>query len=78
MIRRAIKGFEDTLGPKHISTLLTIHNLGILYTDQGKLAEAEAIYNRALRGYKDALGLELASSYLLTLNTIFAFGDLFS
>ena len=36
------------------------------------------MYIRALQGYEDALGLELASSYLPALNTIFAFGDLFS
>lgn len=78
MIRRALKGFEDTLGPKHTLTLLTIHNLGMLYADQGKLAEAEAMYDRALQGYKDALGLELASSYSPALNTVFAFSDLFS
>ncbi|KAF7506374.1 hypothetical protein GJ744_011840 [Endocarpon pusillum] len=28
----------------------TVHRLGNLYTDQGKLAEAEAMYNRALQG----------------------------
>jgi tetratricopeptide (TPR) repeat protein len=50
----------------------------MLYTDQGKLAEAEAMYDRALQGYEDALSLELASSYLPALNTVFAFGDLFS
>lgn len=30
----------------------TLHKLGILYADQGKLAEAEAMYTRALQGYK--------------------------
>ncbi|KAH8598438.1 hypothetical protein B0O99DRAFT_591724 [Bisporella sp. PMI_857] len=35
------------------------------------------MYDRALQGYEDALGLELASSYLPALNTLFAFGDLF-
>jgi hypothetical protein len=50
----------------------------MLYADQGKLAEAEAMYDRALQGYEDALSLELASSYSPALNTVFAFGDLFS
>jgi len=36
------------------------------------------MYIRALLSYKDALSLELASFYLLALNTIFAFKDLFS
>jgi len=35
------------------------------------------MYTRALQGYEHALGLELLPSYLLALNTIFAFGDLF-
>ena len=78
MIRRAMKGFKDTLRPKHTSTLLTIHNLSMLYADLGNLAEAEAIYERALQGYEDALHLELTSSYLPALNTMFAFSNLFS
>src|SRR6266480_5862816 len=73
-----MRGKEEALGRDHISTLDTVNNLGLLYADQGKLAEAEKMYIRALQGYEDALGLELISSYLLALNTIFAFGDLFS
>jgi tetratricopeptide (TPR) repeat protein len=78
MTRRTLKGFEDALGPIHTSTFLTVYNLGMLYTDQDKLAEAEAMYDRALQGYEEALGLELILSYLSALNTVFAFGDLFS
>jgi hypothetical protein len=36
------------------------------------------MYDRALQGYENALSFELASSYLPALNTVFAFGDLFS
>jgi tetratricopeptide (TPR) repeat protein len=68
---------EKALGPDRVSTLSTVNNLGSLYKDQGKLAEAEVMYDRALQGYEDALGLELASSYLPALNTLFAFGDFF-
>jgi tetratricopeptide (TPR) repeat protein len=50
----------------------------MLYADQGKLAEAEVMYDRALQGYEDALSFELASSYSPALNTVFAYGDLFS
>jgi tetratricopeptide (TPR) repeat protein len=32
------------------------HNLGVLYRDQGKLAEAQAMYERALAGYEKAVG----------------------
>jgi tetratricopeptide (TPR) repeat protein len=65
-------------GPDHTSTLNTVYNLGLLYADQGKLAEAEKMYTRALQGYENALSLELASSYLPALNTMVALSDLFS
>ena len=35
-----LAGKEKALGPDHTSTLDTVHNLGLLYRDQGKLAEA--------------------------------------
>ena len=34
----------------------SIHNLGLLYSDQGRLPEAEAMYQRALQGKEKALG----------------------
>jgi hypothetical protein len=43
MFRRTLLG-EKALGPKHTSTLDTVNNLGILFAEQGKLAEAEAMY----------------------------------
>ncbi|PQE14722.1 kinesin light chain 1 protein [Rutstroemia sp. NJR-2017a BBW] len=85
MYLRALQGREKALGPDHTSILHTINNLsnlysnqGSLYSDQGKLAKGEKMYLRALEGYENALGLESASSYLPALNTMFAFGDLFS
>jgi tetratricopeptide (TPR) repeat protein len=78
MYTRALQGYEEALGPKHISTLHTVNNLGLLYANQNKLAQAEAMYDRALQGYEHALGPELLPSYLPALNTMFAFGDLFS
>jgi hypothetical protein len=39
-----LAGKEIILGPDHISTLDTVNNLGILYSDQGKLKEAEEMY----------------------------------
>ena len=78
MYNRALRGCEEALGPNHTSTLDTVNNLGLLYKDQGKLAEAEKMYDRALQGYEDALGPQLVPSYLPALNTMFAFGDLLS
>jgi hypothetical protein len=34
------------------------HSLGNLYSEQGKLKEAEEMYGRALAGYEKALGLD--------------------
>jgi Tfp pilus assembly protein PilF len=42
------------MGPDHTSTLDTVNNLGLLYADQGKMAEAEQMYIRALQGYEEA------------------------
>ena len=43
-----------------------IHLLGLLYADQGKMAEAEKMYQRALEGHEKALGPEHTS----TLDTV--------
>ena len=50
------------------------HNLGILYADQGKLAEAEKMYQRALDGKEKAWGPE----HTLTLNTVNNLGLLYA
>ena len=51
-----------------------LHNLGMLFSDQGKLAEAEAMYIRALQGYEEALGLKHTS----TLQTVNNLGALYT
>jgi hypothetical protein len=48
MYLRALQGKEEALGPHYISTLSMVNNLGNLYQNQGKLAEAEKMYLRAL------------------------------
>jgi tetratricopeptide repeat protein len=50
MYQWALQGKEKTWGPDHISVLDTINNLGILYKYQGKLDEAEKMYQRAVQG----------------------------
>jgi tetratricopeptide (TPR) repeat protein len=47
----------------------TLDKLGLLYADQGKLAEAEAMYTRALQGKEEALGPKHTST-LLTVNNL--------
>jgi len=41
MYERALQDYKVTLGTEHTSTLDTVHNLGILYRNQGRLALAE-------------------------------------
>jgi len=50
-------------------TLHTVNNLGLLYTNQGKLGEAEKIYQRALEGYEKALRRDHTST-LSTVNNL--------
>jgi Tfp pilus assembly protein PilF len=54
-------------------TLDTVHNLGMIYADQGKLAKAEKIYIRALQGCEEALGPDHTS----TLDTVNNLGTLY-
>jgi tetratricopeptide (TPR) repeat protein len=53
------------------------HRLGILYADQGKLAEAEQMYQRALQGYEKALGADNATTYIPAPNTIWGLASHF-
>jgi tetratricopeptide (TPR) repeat protein len=50
------------------------HNLGDLFTDQGKLAKAEKMYIRTLQGKEEALGPD----HTLTLHTVHNLGELYS
>ena len=54
MYGRALAAKEKALSPDHTSTLITVNKLGNLYKDQGKLGEAERMYDRPLAGYKKA------------------------
>ncbi|KAG4427552.1 hypothetical protein IFR05_016963, partial [Cadophora sp. M221] len=71
---RALQGCEEALGPDHTSTLSTVNNLGNLYADQGKLAEAEKMCLRALQGHEEALGPDHTS----TLSMVNNLGELYS
>ena len=46
-----------------------MHSLGMLYKNQGRLAEAETMYTRALQGYEEALGPKHTST-LFTVNNL--------
>ncbi|OXV07471.1 hypothetical protein Egran_04766 [Elaphomyces granulatus] len=51
-----------------------LHRLGLLYADQGKLDEAEKMYQRALQGYEKALG----PGHTSTLRTVYNLGLLYA
>jgi tetratricopeptide (TPR) repeat protein len=51
-----------------------LHKMGNLYANQGKLADAEAIYSRALQGREEALGPKHTS----TLDTVNNLGNLYA
>ncbi|KAI4940892.1 hypothetical protein J4E91_011149 [Alternaria rosae] len=55
------------------TVLDAVHMLGLLYTDQGRLGEAEKMYERALRGTEEALGVGHSS----TLGTVNNLGGLY-
>ncbi|KAF5618248.1 tetratricopeptide repeat domain protein [Fusarium sp. NRRL 25303] len=52
----------------------SLHMLGILYADQGKLPEAEAMYKRALEGKEKAFGRD----HISTLDTVNNLGILYA
>lgn len=49
-----MEDLQEALEPEHITILDTFHNLGNLYTEYGRVDEAEKMYQRALEGYKNA------------------------
>jgi hypothetical protein len=53
------------LGAEHTSTLDTVNNLSNLYNNQGKMAEAEAMYLRRYKEYENAVGVDYPSTRLI-------------
>jgi tetratricopeptide (TPR) repeat protein len=64
---------EIKLAEERFVTLGAVHMLGYLYADQGKLAEAEKLYQLALQGKEKALGAE----HISTLNIVNNLGVLY-
>ena len=46
MYTQALEGYTKVLGEDYTLTLKTVDNLGILYSEQGKLDKAEEMYER--------------------------------
>ncbi len=49
---------EKALGPDHSDVATSLNNLAVLYDAQGRYAEAEPLYKRALAILEKALGPE--------------------
>ncbi|KAF6804850.1 NB-ARC and TPR domain protein [Colletotrichum musicola] len=65
---RCVEWVEDGVEPKE-EEAWTYHCLGDLYSSQGRLKEAEAMYERALQGKEKALGPDHTST-LSTVNNL--------
>ena len=63
---------QDGVG--YDESIHAFHKLGILYASQGKVAEAEKMYQRALDGYEKAFGPE----HTFTLDTVNNLGILYA
>jgi tetratricopeptide (TPR) repeat protein len=59
---------------KQQAVIDAVHNIGLLYAEQGKLAEAEKMYEPVLRGYEEALG----PSHTSTLDTVNNISNLYA
>ena len=55
MIQQALAGYEKTLGPKNIETLLVVNYLGYLYWTRKQPDLSEAMFQRSLTGFNEAL-----------------------
>ena len=72
-MNKALEGYEKALGLEHLSTLEIVNSLGTLYKSQGKLVEAEAMYERALVEKEKTLGPQHTS----TLGTVNNLGNFY-
>jgi tetratricopeptide (TPR) repeat protein/transcriptional regulator with XRE-family HTH domain len=56
--QRALRVFEQTVGPDHPEVGASLSKLAFLYRSQGKLKQAEALFQRAVSLLQRTLGLE--------------------
>ena len=56
LLQEALAGRRETLGDKHIDTLISINNMAGLLQAQGKLAEAESLFREAYKGFRSLFG----------------------
>jgi hypothetical protein len=60
MYQRALQGYEKAVGLENVAryqpVLMTIWNLGDLFSAQGHMDKAKELYTRACTGYRALLG----------------------
>ena len=57
-LERSLEIRRTTLGDKHVKTVDTIHDMGMLFADQGKAAEADACFREGLQASRGLYGNE--------------------
>ena len=72
-MEEVIAGYTEKLGADHTNTLRAKNNLASLRQDQGKPAEAEALYQEVIAGRTEKLGAD----HTRTLRAKYNFGTLF-
>ncbi len=70
MARRAFEAQERVLGPDHPETLVSLNSLAVLYGDQERYKEAEALYRRILEARERVLGKEHPDTLSLAGNLV--------
>ncbi|RYP36282.1 hypothetical protein DL767_003435 [Monosporascus sp. MG133] len=68
--RRLMQHADRCLAKVTTEEMSTVNNLGNLYKKQGRLSDAEAMYERALQGLEKALGHDRVDNYTQALNII--------
>ncbi len=72
LYRRALRIWDEQMGPAHPESAYPLSGLAHLYARQGKYAEAEPLYQRALRIWEAQVG----ETHLLTGETRRALAEL--
>ena len=76
LLLREVESFKQIPDNQRTSIQLDcIHDLGYIYFGLGRLAEAEAMFQQALTGYRLVLGSEHESTLLAIRNLIFCYED---
>ncbi|PWW80876.1 TPR-like protein, partial [Tuber magnatum] len=74
--RRALEGYEKSLGSDHPYTLMAVNNLALVLRELGRYEESEVMNRRALEGYEKSLGSDHPDTLMAVNNLALVLGDL--